>query len=154
VAVLTANPAQQEAARKAGATLVGGEELIQEIKEQGGLAADVLVAHPEMMPRLAPVAKILGPQGLMPNPKDGTISTEPAKVVKELLGGQLPFKMDSSGNVHAAIARTSWPPEKILQNARAFLEAVEAAKPDKAPADFIRGITIATTFSPSVRIKI
>ena len=107
-----------------------------------------------MMPKVAKAAKILGPKGLMPNPKTGTVSPDPINVVKELLSGKLSFKMDQLGNVHQAIAKASWDAEKIIANAEAFLQAVNLARPSSAKGEFMHSITIKSTMSPAVRTKL
>lgn len=154
VAVLTSDSAQRKAARTAGATLVGGEELIDEIAEKGSLDVDVVVASPGMMAKIAKVARILGPRGLMPNPKTGTVSLEPAATVKELMSGKLSFKMDQLGNIHEAVGKASWDREKIVANVRALIEALQQARPAGVRGKFITSATLASTMSPGVRIAV
>lgn len=144
---------QHAAVKEAGAALVGGEELIEQVKKSGSLQADVVVATPAMMPKIATVARILGPQGLMPNPKTGTVTPDPAKVVRELQGGKLTVKMDQLGNIHEAVAKISWEAERIVENIEAVIEAIKAARPATMKGQLIRSCTIATTMSPGIKVS-
>lgn len=151
VAVFVADSAQAKAAQEAGATIVGGEELIAKIAERGSLDADITVASPDLMPKIATIARILGPKGLMPNPKTGTVSPQPAKVVQELLHGRLSFKMDALGNIHEAIGKASWEAARITANATAIIEAVKQARPPAFKGQLIKAVTLASTMSPGIR---
>ena len=130
------------------------EKILNDIEAKGSIDADVVVATPDMMPRLAKVAKILGPKGLMPNPKTGTVTPEPEKVVAELAGGKLSFKMDQLGNIHEAVAKLSWDAEKITANISALLQAVKAARPESAKGEFLKTIVVKSTMSPAVRVTL
>lgn len=152
IAVFAEGEDEQAAAKQAGASIVGGDELIKAVQEKGTLDADIAVATPAMMPKIAKIARVLGPQGLMPNPKTGTVSPDPARVVKELTGGKLSFKMDQLGNIHEALAKVSWDADKIIANAIAFIEAVKQTKPAAAKGKFIQSITLASTMSPGIKI--
>lgn len=152
IAVFTADSAQKKAAQEAGATLVGGEELVTAIAEKGMLEADVAVATPDMMIKIAKVARILGPQGLMPNPKTGTVTPEPAKAVKELMGGKVSFKMDQLGNIHEAVGKASWEAEKIAANVTTLIEAVKQSRPAGMKGQLIKTVTLASTMSPGIRV--
>jgi large subunit ribosomal protein L1 len=153
IVVFASDPKQQEAARQAGALQAGGEELITNIVKEGALEADITVAAPDMMPRLAKAAKVLGPKGLMPSPKAGTVTPDPSQTVGQLLGGKTTFKMDQSGSLHAAVAKTSWDQEKIVANTAAFIEAVRGSRPAAAKGEFVRSIVLKTTMSPAVRVS-
>ncbi|MDP3685866.1 MAG: 50S ribosomal protein L1 [bacterium] len=153
VAVFTDDRALQKSAEEAGADLVGGKELIETVKTKGKLDADVAVATPDTMKDLAAVAKILGPKGLMPNPKTGTIGPDPAKIVRELKGGKTAFKMDDSGNVHLAVGKASWPEEKLVANTRAALDALRQARPAAAKGDFLKSVTVTSTMGVGIRVK-
>lgn len=153
VAVFTGDRALQTAAKEAGADLVGGEELVEKVKTGGKLDADVAVATPDAMKDLATVAKILGPKGLMPNPKSGTIGPDPAKIVQELKGGKTAFKTDDSGNIHLAVGKASWPEEKLVANIRAALDALRQARPAAAKGEFIQSVTITSTMGVGVRVR-
>lgn len=154
VAVIAADAAQQEAAKAAGATLVGGEELIGVIELEGGIAADVVVATPALMPKVARVARVLGPKGLMPNPKTGTVSPDPAALVRELAAGRATIKMDALGNIHEAVAKLSWETDKIVANVTALLEAVRTARPAATKGAFLKSVSLKATMSPSIRIAV
>ncbi len=153
VAVFTDDPRLQVSAKTAGADLVGGTELINTVAAEGALAADVAVTTPDMMSALARVAKILGPRGLMPNPKSGTIGADPAHLVKSLKGGKISFKMDNSGNVHVAVAKVSWELGKIEENARSLIEAVRQTRPATTKGEFLRTVSLSSTMGPSVRVR-
>lgn len=152
IVVFTDDESEQKEAEKAGAKQAGGEKLISEIESKGSLSADITIATPGMMPKVAGIAKILGPKGLMPSPKTGTVSDEPVEVVKELLGGKISFKMDQLGNIHQAIGKASWDEDKIISNVETLLQAITAAKPDAAKGEFLKAIYIKGTMSPSLKI--
>lgn len=152
VAVFAVGQAEQKAAKEAGATLVGGEELIAIVAEKGSLAADIAIATPDIMPKLAKVARILGPVGLMPNPKTGTVTKDPATAVRELSAGKLSFKMDQLGNIHEAIGRISWDAQRVTDNAMALLEAIKAARPATLKGQLIRTIALKSTMGPAIRV--
>ncbi len=154
VAVFASESALQKAATEAGADLVGGEELIETVKTKGSLGADVAVATPDMMKNLAAVAKILGPKGLMPNPKTGTIGPDPAAIVRELKGGKVAFKMDDQGIVHLAVGKASWDADTITANARAAVEAIRQAKPAAAKGEYLRSVTLASTMGVGVGVRV
>jgi len=153
VAVITSTSVKE--AKEAGADLVGGEEIIADIKSGKFFDAgmDVLVATPEMMPKIAPVARILGPKGMMPNPKAETVTAKVAETVASLKKGKVAIKNDATGNIHQVIGKCSMGVEKIAENALAFLGAVRAAKPSGVKGTFIDSISMCTTMSPSVEIE-
>lgn len=152
VMVVASDTAKQEAAKKAGAVTVGGEELIALMEKNGISDIDVVIATPDMMVKLAKIAKILGPKGLMPNPKTGTVTQDVVGAVKELAAGKVVFKMDQQGNMHGAIAKASWPAEKTTANIAAFIEAVRAVRPPTQRGEFMRKIVLKTSMSPAVRV--
>lgn len=143
-----------EVAKKAGAEVVGGLELIEKIKNTGECNFDIAIAEPEMMKELAKIAKILGPKGLMPNPKSQTITSDIEKTINELKKGKIVFKNDEGGNIHQAVGKVSWPKEKIKGNILAFLEALKKAKPAKVKGSFIEKVYLTATMGPSLRILI
>lgn len=151
VAVI-ASEDQQAEAKAAGAAVVGGEELITQIKNTGKIDFDVLVATPDMMRHLAQIAKVLGPKGLMPSPKNDTVSMDPAKTVEELKKGKVAFKNDSSGNVHMVIGKVSFTPEQLLQNFEAAVDAIRKAKPASSKGTYIKNISINATMSPGLKV--
>lgn len=152
IAVLANEPKEQEQARAAGATIVGGDNLIKEIESSGKLDADVVVATPAMMPKISKVARILGPQGLMPNPKTGTVNADPAAVVRELAAGKVTFKMDALGNIHEAVGKISWEAERIVANIEAVITALKGARPTTMKGQLIKSVTLKATMSPAIRI--
>lgn len=154
VAVVAADPAKQEEAKTAGATLVGGEELIADIEKNGLSNIDVVIATPDMMPKIAKVAKVLGPKGLMPNPKNGTVTPDVAKAVQELAAGKITFKMDAQGNIHVALAKASWDAEKTQQNIEALLAAIKSSRPQNQRGQFMKKIVLKTSMSPAVRVTV
>jgi large subunit ribosomal protein L1 len=152
VAVFATGPAA-EAAKKAGAAIVGAEELIAQVRQKNGIDADVVVATPDMMKTLSSVAKILGPRGLMPNPKNETVTPDVAKAVKELSGGKVTFRNDESGNLHQVVGKTAFADAEIIANIQAFIEAVKRVKPKDAKGTFLQSITLSSSMGPGVRVS-
>ena len=153
VAVITADLDQQQAATEAGATIVGGEDLIKQIAEAKNIDADIVIATPDMMPKIAAVAKILGPKGLMPNPKTDTVSAKPAEQVAQLSAGKLSFKMDQLGNIHEAVGKVSWEQAKLTENITALIKAIRAARPAAARGELLKSITLKSTMGPAVKLS-
>jgi large subunit ribosomal protein L1 len=145
--------AAAEAARAAGAEYVGFDDLIKRCNE-GWTDFDVAIATPEAMSEVRKLGKALGPRGLMPNPKTGTVTDDTAKAIKEVKAGRVEFKVDKGGNVHVPIGKISFAPERIVENARAVIEAVFKAKPSSAKGVFIHTCTLSATMSPPVRVDI
>jgi len=143
---------QKKEAEAAGADLVGGEELIDKIKSSGKIDADIAIATPEMMPRLATIAKILGPKGLMPNPKNKTVTEKVKEVIESLKRGRADFKSDSSGNVHQVIGKVSFDVEKLEENFKTFIEALRKSKPEAAKGKFVKNVSVCSTMGKAVRI--
>lgn len=139
-------------AEAAGADRIGGPELVKEVKAKGGIDADVCVAHPTMMKHLGPVAKILGPKGLMPNPKNETVGDDLGRIVRELKAGRLTFRADDSGNVHALVGRVSTDEKSIEENIQALLEAVRRVKPASSKGTYLQNVTLAATMGPPIRV--
>ncbi len=140
-------------AKAAGAAIVGGEELIKQIKESEKTDFDVAIAEPSMMPKLAAIAKILGTRGMMPNPKTGTISDNITGAIAEIAGGKINFKNDNTGNVHQIIGKTDFEAPKLLENLKKFMEALHAAKPSTVKKQFIESCTINSTMGPGIKFK-
>jgi len=149
IAVITST--QAEAAKKAGADIVGGEEIIEKLAKK--LDFDILVATPEMMPKLAKVAKILGPKGLMPNPKSETVTTKIAETVAALKKGKAAFKNDDTGNIHQVVGKVSFAGEQLQENIQIFLTTLEKSKPAGLKGKFISGITICSTMGKGIKIN-
>lgn len=138
-------------AEAAGADYVGAEDLIKKIQE-GWLDFDKAVATPDMMPLVGRIGKILGPRGLMPSAKTGTVTWDVAKAVKEIKSGKIDFKVDRAGVVHAPVGRVSFGPEKLLENLAAFFDALIKAKPSGAKGQYIKSVTLSTTMGPGIKV--
>ena len=151
IAVITSDDKIDEA-KNNGANLVGNKDLIEEISS-GKINFEVLIASPDMMPTLGKVAKILGPKGLMPNPKLGTVTNEIGKAVKDAKSGQVKFKNDKSGIVHAGIGKLSFSEDHILENLKTIYSSITKSKPDTVKGSFIKKVTIASTMGIGLQIN-
>ena len=140
-----------EVARQAGADAVGQEDLAQRIKE-GWTDFDACIAAPDMMGLVGPLGKVLGPRGLMPSPRAGTVTPDVARVVREYKAGKVEFRNDSGGNVHAVVGKLSFEKDKLLENVRSFIDHILSLKPASVKGTYVRGIVLAATMSPSVRV--
>lgn len=149
-----AEGADAEKASKAGAYKVGGQELVKEIAQTSKIDADVIVAHPSMMKVLGPIAKILGPKGLMPNPKNDTVASDVAKAVKDLAGGKIPFRNDSTGNIHLLLGRASFSDADLLKNLEAVIDAIRRAKPSSSKGTYLQASYLASSMGPSIPISL
>ena len=139
-------------AEEAGADFVGGEEMVQKILE-GWMDFDAVVATPDMMGAVgSKLGRILGPRGLLPNPKAGTVGFNIGEIVKQIKAGRIEFRNDKTGVVHAPVGKASFEPEKIAENVRAFIKAVEQAKPEGAKGTYLRSVYLTTTMGPSVKV--
>ncbi len=138
-------------AREAGADLVGGEDLAAKIKE-GWSDFDVCIAAPDMMGLVGPLGKVLGPRGLMPSPRAGTVTPEVAKTIREYKAGKVEFRNDAGGIVHAVVGKISFPAQKLVENIEAFIQYVGGLKPAAVKGQYVKSIAISATMSPSVRI--
>jgi large subunit ribosomal protein L1 len=152
VAVFTET--KQTEAKNNGADIVGGKELIEEITTSGKMNFSAAVATPDFMRELAKAAKVLGPKGLMPSPKNGTVTDDIAKVVKSLKGGYVNFRNDDSGNVHQIIGKASWEPEKLVKNFHVFLAELKKHRPKGVKGKFIESASLCTTMGPAVKVVI
>lgn len=152
IAVFAKGPAAT-AAKEAGADLVGDDDLIKEIKASEKTSFDVAIATPDMMKLLAPIAKILGTKGLMPNPKNQTVTPEPAKAVLAWKKGKQAVRSDDGGNLHGMIGKASFPDEQLKANFEAFLEAVRKAKPSESKGTYIKSITLTSAMGPGIKIS-
>ncbi len=144
----------EKVAKAAKVDMVGGEELITEIKKTGKIDCDVAIATPDMMPKLAPIAKILGPRGLMPSPKNDTITTDITKTVEALKKGKIAFKNDDTANVHQVIGKVSFTEKQLQENYETFLDALKKAKSPSSKGTYIKNITLATSMGPGIRVQI
>ena len=143
---------KQAEAKKAGADVVGGQDMIDAIKGGTIPAVDVLVATPDMMPKLAPAARVLGPRGLMPSPKTDTVTPQVGAAVEALKKGKANFKNDNSGNVHQVIGRASFDAEQLRENYMAFMDAVNGARSEAHKGQLVKAIHLCSTMGPSVTI--
>lgn len=141
-------------AKEAGASIVGGDELIKDIQASKKCDFDIAIATPEMMKLLAPVAKILGQKGLMPNPKTETITPHIGEAVKKLMAGKVGFKADDTGNVHLGLGRLSFEETNLVENIMAAVEALKRVRPAAAKGTYFKSVTLATSMSPAVRVNV
>ena len=141
----------EAAAKEAGADYVGLDEYIEKIKG-GWTDIDVIITMPSCMGKIGPLGRVLGPRGLMPNPKSGTVTMDVAKAVKEVKQGKIDFKVDKTGIIHASIGKVSFSPEKIFQNAKEFIATVIKLKPSAAKGTYIKSIYISSTMSKGIKI--
>jgi large subunit ribosomal protein L1 len=146
--------ANEKAAKDAGADLVGGDELIAEIKKTEKTDFQVAVAEPVMMKNLAQIAKILGTRGLMPSPKNETVTPNVAQAVADLKKGKISFKNDDTGNIHVGIGKVSFAKEKLVENFEAILSAIKKAKPASSKGIYLQSATICSTMGPGVKVQI
>jgi large subunit ribosomal protein L1 len=144
-------PDKEAEAREAGADFVGLDDFVEKIKG-GWTDMDVIITMPSVMGKVGQLGRILGPRGLMPNPKSGTVTMEIGKAVKEVKQGKIDFKVDKSGIIHASIGKVSFEPNKIVDNAREFISIVNKLKPAAAKGTYIRSVFISSTMSPGVKI--
>src|SRR6266516_633345 len=145
--------AAADAARAAGAEYVGYDDLIKKCNE-GWADFDIAIATPEAMSEVRKLGKVLGPRGLMPNPKTGTVTDDTAKAVKEFKAGRVEFKIDKAGNVHVAVGKANFKPEQIAENARAVINAVMKARPHSAKGAYLQSCTLSATMSPPVGLDV
>jgi large subunit ribosomal protein L1 len=144
----------EKAVKEAGADIVGGEDLINEIKKTEKTDFEVAVAEPVMMKNLAKIAKILGTRGLMPSPKNETVTDDPVKAVKELKKGKVNIKNDATSNIHTVIGKISFDDKKLLENFNTILDAVQKAKPTKAKGQYLKNIVLCSSMGPGVKVNI
>jgi large subunit ribosomal protein L1 len=144
-------PDKEEEATNAGADFVGLDDYIKKIKE-GWTDVDIIITMPSVMPKIGALGKVLGPRGLMPNPKTGTVTMDIAKAVKEVKAGKIDFKVDKYGIIHASVGKVSFDSEKIADNARELLQNVIKLKPSSAKGTYVKSIYISSTMSPSIKI--
>lgn len=142
-----------EAAKNAGADYAGGDDLVQKI-QSGWLEFDAVVATPDMMPVISKVAKVLGPRGLMPSPKAGTVTVNVAQTVKELKAGKIQYRVDKGANVHAPVGKLSFSDEQLVENIKAVIESVVKAKPQTSKGTYIKSLSLAATMTPGIKLDL
>ena len=145
---------QAKAATEAGAEYVGDIDMITKIEKENWFDFDVIIATPEMMPMLGKIGKLLGPKGLMPNPKTGTVTTDVAKAIEETKKGKVNYRTDSFGNVHGIFGKASFETDKLAENLKAFVDVILKAKPTTAKGNYVKNISISSTMGPGIKIDL
>ena len=143
-----------EAAKKAGADYVGDVDMIEKIQSENWFDFDTIIATPDMMPALGKIGKILGPKGLMPNPKTGTVTMDTKKAVEDVKKGRVEYRTDSYGNVHVPIGKVSFEDQKLVENLEAFLNLIVKTKPAVVKGTYIKNISVASTMGPGVKVDV
>ena len=149
--LVIASSEKQKEAEEAGADTVGGEELVEKI-QKGWMDFDAVVATPDMMRSVGKLGRVLGPRGLMPNPKTGTVTVDVSKAVGEIKAGKVEYRVDKAGVVHVPIGKASFPTENLLENALALVSSVIKAKPVAAKGKYVKGMAVSSTMGPGVRV--
>ena len=150
--LVLAKGAQADAAKAAGADYVGDTDLIEKIQKENWFDFDTIIATPEMMPQLGRIGKILGPKGLMPNPKTGTVTVTPEKAVEDVKKGMIEYRADSYGNVHSIIGKVSFEADKLKENLNYLYNTIVKAKPSAVKGTYIQNISVSTTMGPGIKI--
>ena len=151
--LVLASEAKQVEAQEAGADFVGLDEYVQKIQNDGWTDFDVVIATPDVMAKVGRLGRILGPRGLMPNPKSGTVTMDVGKTVKQVKAGKIDFRVDKQGNLHTSIGRVAFTPEQIQDNAEAFLREILRLRPSSAKGTYMRSITMSTTMGPAIVVS-
>ena len=151
VLVIASGDKQREAS-EAGADFVGGEDMVNKIQSESWTDYDAVIATPDMMRSVGKLGKVLGPRGLMPNPKTGTVTTEVAKAIQEIKAGKVEFRVDKTGIIHAPVGKVSFSADKLVQNAEALITAVIKAKPAVAKGKYVKSTTLCSTMGPGVAV--
>ena len=141
---------KQAEAQAAGAEFVGGEEMVEKIQKEGWVDYDAVIATPDMMRSVGRLGKVLGPRGLMPNPKTGTVTFDLTKAIAEIKAGKVEFRTDKQGLIHAAVGKLSFPPDRLEENAQTLLHSVLRAKPPAAKGKYLRGVYLSSTMGPGI----
>jgi large subunit ribosomal protein L1 len=141
-------------AQEAGADFVGGEDVVNRIQQEGWTDFDAVIATPDMMRSVGRLGKVLGPRGLMPNPKTGTVTTDVAKAIQETKAGKVEFRVDKTGVIHAPVGKVSFAGEKLLENANTLIQAVVKAKPSAAKGKYVKSATLCSTMGPGVPLDV
>ena len=141
-------------AKEAGADFVGGDDMVAKIQSENWLAFDAVISTPDMMRSVGKLGKVLGPRGLMPNPKTGTVTNDVANAIKEIKAGKVEFRVDKTGVIHAPVGKISFETEKLLQNADSLIQAVIKAKPSAAKGKYVQSATLCSTMGPGVHLDV
>ena len=152
VLVLAKGPKADEA-KEAGAEFVGDDDMIDKIQKENWFDFDVIIATPDMMGKLGKLGKVLGPKGLMPNPKAGTVTMDVTKAVNEVKAGKIEYRLDKSNIIHCPVGKVSFGPEKIEENVKALMEAIIKAKPAAAKGQYIKSCSLASTMGPGIKVN-
>jgi large subunit ribosomal protein L1 len=150
--LVIAKPDKAKEALEAGADFAGGEDMIKKIQDENWFGFDAMVATPDMMGQVGKIGRILGPRGLMPNPKVGTVTPDVAKAVRELKAGRVEFRVEKAGIVHSPVGKASFAPDKLAENVLAFMELLQKLKPATAKGNYVRSVTLSTTHGPGIKI--
>ena len=150
--LVIAKGAQAEAAKEAGADYVGDMDMLTKIEKENWFDFDTMIATPDMMPALGRIGKILGPKGLMPNPKTGTVTMDTKKAVEEVKKGRVEYRTDSYGNVHALIGKVSFDTDKLVENLNSFVSLINKSKPATVKGKYILNISVSSTMGPGIKI--
>jgi large subunit ribosomal protein L1 len=153
VLVITSGDKLREA-QEAGADFVGGEDMVNKIQSEGWTDYDAVIATPDMMRSVGKLGKVLGPRGLMPNPKTGTVTVDVAKAIQETKAGKVEFRVDKTGIIHAPVGKTSFASEKLVENASTLITAILKAKPSAAKGKYVKSTTICSTMSPGIAVDV
>ncbi len=145
---------RQKEAEDAGADIVGGEEIVAKIQSEGWTDFDAVIATPDMMRSVGKLGKVLGPRGLMPNPKTGTVTTDVAKAIKEIKAGKVEFRVDKTGIIHSPVGKISFAKDKLIENASSLIQAVLKAKPAAAKGKYVKTATVCSTMGPGVALDV
>jgi large subunit ribosomal protein L1 len=140
-------------AEDAGADFVGAEDMVAKIQQEGWLGFDVAIATPDMMGNVGKLGRILGPRGLMPNPKTGTVTFDVIRAVQEVKAGKIEYRVDKAGNIHAPIGKVSFDTDKLLENLRTLIDTLVRAKPAAAKGQYLKGISVSSTMGPGVKVN-
>ena len=143
-----------KAASEAGADFVGDVDMITKIEKENWFEFDVIIATPEMMPLLGKLGKVLGPKGLMPNPKTGTVTMDTKKAVEDVKKGRVEYRTDSYANVHALVGKVSFDDEKLVDNIKAFMDVIIKSKPQAAKGTYLKGVSLTSTMGPGVKVDL
>ena len=152
--VVLAKGAQAEAAKAAGAYYVGDVDLINKMETENWFDFDTIIATPEMMPALGKIGRVLGPKGLMPNPKTGTVTTDTGKAVSDVKAGRVEYRTDSFGNVHCVIGKVSFKAEDLVDNFSAVMSTILKVKPSTVKGDYIKNVSVSATMGPGVKVNL
>jgi large subunit ribosomal protein L1 len=152
--LVIASGAKQAEATEAGADIVGGEEMVTKIQTENWTDFDALIATPDMMRSVGKLGKVLGPRGLMPNPKTGTVTNDIANAVKEVKAGKVEFRVDKTGVIHVPVGKVSFEAQKLVENASTLLNAVVRAKPSAAKGKYVKSVTVCSTMGPGVQLDV